>query len=73
MALAKKQKSLRGMFASLPFMRSNRRNGRVFRTQQDAYAFVRKAYKETGGPTAELRKLHAEYEEYKRARKDRPS
>ena len=40
----------------------------MFRTTKDAYEFVQRAYRETGGLTPELRDMFRQYVNYKRRR-----
>jgi hypothetical protein len=54
------------------WLRFTRRNhaARVFKSQHDAYSFVRQAYAERG-VTDELRALHADFLKFKDAREGR--
>lgn len=53
------------------WLRLTRRSdgARVFKSQQEAYSFVRQAYAERG-VTDELRALHADFVKFKHARED---
>lgn len=45
------------------------RNGKVkFRTQREAYEFIQRSYKKSGGPNDEIRAMRMEYEQIRRAR-----
>jgi len=41
---------------------------KTFRTTKDAYDFVQRVYRETGGPTPELRATVNKYKAYKKQR-----
>lgn len=57
-----------GLSGFLRQMRFRRSPTHVFSTQQEAFSFVRRSYNEAGGATDELRKLHAEFVAFQRAR-----
>jgi hypothetical protein len=44
-------------------------NGKAkFRTQREAFEFIQRTYKKSGGPNCEIRAMRKEYEEIRRAR-----
>ena len=63
----KPNQGLSGFFRQMRFRRSP---ARVFSTQQEAFSFVQRSYNEAGGATDELRKLHAEFVAFQRAREN---